>query len=170
MPQLRRQLTLFLPEHERVLVDSVRQWLDPKQHAIISAHVTLCREAEFTDWPTTHITLSSLKTIDVPLAFGKPIRLEDGCILLPVQGSTTSYDALRQKILGYSCNVQIPHITLLHPRNSIGRNDDLPALCMNPFPTTVCFTEISVIEPADAGKWNVVDCYRTMQAPSATTH
>jgi len=160
---LRRQLTLFLPEFERRLVDVVRQWLDPKQSAKIAAHVTLCREAEIANWPTIQSTLSSLNTIDVKLVFDKPIRLEDGCIMLPTQGSTASYDELRQKILGQLYKVQTPHITLLHPRNSTGRNDDLASLSTYPLPTTVHFTAISVIEQIEAGTWNTVECFGVRQ-------
>jgi len=127
MPQLRRQLTLFLPEPERRRIDAVREWLDPQQYQLIAAHVTLCRETEIADWQAIRNVLSSVK-VQVTLTFGKAVRLDDGCILLPVQGTTASYDRLRQAILGDSCNVHQPHITLLHPRHAQGRNDDLAML------------------------------------------
>ncbi len=121
MQQFRRQLTLFLPERERQQVDAVRQWLDPHQYQIIAAHVTLCRESEIADWKAIYAVLPSVK-IDIAMAFGKPIRLEDGCVMLPVNGSTENYDALRQAILGRYCNKQKPQITQQKPKQPQGRN------------------------------------------------
>ncbi|MEQ1633746.1 MAG: hypothetical protein ABL997_15305 [Planctomycetota bacterium] len=43
---MRTQLSLFVPPPHDVLVESVRAVVDPVQHALIPAHVTLCREDE----------------------------------------------------------------------------------------------------------------------------
>ena len=43
VPNLRRQLSLILPEPERSMFDIVRADIDPIQYSLISAHVTLCR-------------------------------------------------------------------------------------------------------------------------------
>ena len=42
----RRQLTLFVPHAEAAPIEALRATLDPVQHALIAAHVTLCREDE----------------------------------------------------------------------------------------------------------------------------
>jgi len=160
MSPFRRQLSLLLPEPERAVVDSVRQRIDPLQHAIIPAHVTLCREDEIGSWASIQSALSSLQGFDFTLSFAGPKSLPDGCLLLPVSGPTKSYDNLRSKILGDSCKSHDPHITILHPRNSAGRKDDLAELATVAFPTTVHFTEISVIEQVNGGVWNVVERYR----------
>ena len=43
----RIQLTLFVPPPNAELIESVRRLVDPIQHQLIPAHVTLCREDEF---------------------------------------------------------------------------------------------------------------------------
>ncbi len=159
MPLFRRQLSLFLPEPERSLVDAIRQRLDPRQHAIIPAHVTLCREAEIEDWSTIRTTLQSLDGVAVKLGFGLPERLQDGCILLPAQGNTAMYDDLRRKILGSACAIHLPHITLLHPRHSAGRDDDLAALAEETLPEIIQFRCVQVIEQMHGSKWHVIEQY-----------
>jgi 2'-5' RNA ligase len=152
----RRQLSLFLPVSERAVVESTRRRLDPLQHSIVPAHVTLCRDSEVEPWHQLRNSLESLTDVDITLSFGSPTRLPDGCVLLPVVGSTSSYDHLRRMILGDHCKKHTPHITLLHPRNAHGRVDDLLALSTAAFPTRVQFTEISAIEQIDGGVWSVV--------------
>jgi len=158
MQSFRRQLTLFLPEHEKHQVDAIRQWLDPRQHQIIAAHVTLCRETEIENWAKVHAALKTA-SIDVSLTFGKPIRLEDGCIMLPVSGATESYDALRRTLLGNSCKSHAPHITLLHPRHAQDRNDDLEMIARAITLSTMRFTEACVIEQVNGGVWKTVDVF-----------
>lgn len=60
MSTFRRQLSLFVPEPARGPVDAVRQALDPQQHALIPAHVTLCRESELDPWPQVHTALARI--------------------------------------------------------------------------------------------------------------
>ena len=157
MAKHRRQLSLFLPVTEGAVVESTRRTLDPLQHSLIPAHVTLCRDSEIEPWHQLRNRLAALTHVDVTLSFGSPTRLPDGCVLLPVVGSTASYDNLRRTLLGDRCNKHSPHITLLHPRNAHGRADDLLALSTASFPTKVRFTEISAIEQIDGGVWSVVE-------------
>jgi hypothetical protein len=157
MEKRRRQLSLFLPAPDGAVIDSVRQRLDPLQHAIIPAHVTLCRDPEIEPWQQFRSRLPSLAEVDVTLSFGGPTRLSDGCVLLPVVGSTAAYDSLRRAILGEQFSKHTPHITLLHPRNALGKAVDLVALSVQPLPTRIRFNAISVIEQVNGGAWNVVE-------------
>jgi hypothetical protein len=43
---IRRQLSLYVPEPIATRLEAVRRVLDPVQHALIPAHVTLCRDDE----------------------------------------------------------------------------------------------------------------------------
>ena len=42
----RRQVTLFVPDPTRSMLEAIRKRLDPVQYRLIRAHVTLCREDE----------------------------------------------------------------------------------------------------------------------------
>lgn len=156
MPTFRRQLTLFVPEPVRAPVEAVRRTLDPRQHALIPAHVTLCREDELEPWAQVQATLATLGTVDVTLAFGDPVQLADGCVLMPVVGSRGGYDDLRRQILGPTCRSHTPHLTLLHPRHAAGVLVDLRALARMPVPRVIHFGGLSSIEQANGGPWLVV--------------
>lgn len=117
---IRRQLTLFLPLNRRAIVEPIRQRLDPRQHAVIQAHVTLCRDDELVPWPLISQRLASLGEISITMQFAEPQVLPDGCVLLRPTHGAEQYQLLRQSILGSSAKVHGAHITLLHPRNAAG--------------------------------------------------
>lgn len=95
--------------------------------------------------------------MEVTLDFGDPVQLLDGCVLLPVVGSSSAYDNLRSRLLGPACRSHKPHLTLLHPRHAAGKVVDLRALAREPLPRVIRFSVISVIEQVDAGPWCVVE-------------
>jgi hypothetical protein len=156
MPSTRRQLSLFLPEPERSLVDAVRAEVDPRQHALIPAHVTLCREDEVEDWDALWKRLEALGPIRVELELGAPLRLSHRTILLPVSGSTASFDELRTALLGESAPSMRPHVTLLHPRNGAGKDGCLDVARKKRLPASVILREVSMIEQVDGGTWRVL--------------
>ena len=119
-PLKRRQLTLFLPPNQLATVDPIRQMLDPVQHSIVSAHVTLCRDDELDSWQVIRQRLASLGEISLTMQFGEPQVLSDGCVLLRPTHGAENFQHLRQSVLGLSASVHGAHITLLHPRNSAG--------------------------------------------------
>jgi hypothetical protein len=152
---LRRQLTLFLPPEQRAIVEPVRQQLDPQQHAIIPAHVTLCRNDELTDWQALEQRLASLGEFSLTLQFGKPQVLDDGCILLrPVRGAE-QYQHLRQSILGPSAKIHGAHLTLLHPRNAPGVIYNLTEIAQALAGLTTTFHRIALIEQHGPEPWRV---------------
>lgn len=152
---MRRQLTLFLPPDQCAIVDPVRQRLDPRQHAIIRAHVTLCRDDELVPWPVIGRRLASLGEFSVTLQFGEPHVLADGGVLLrPVRGAE-EYRRLRQSILGPSAKVHGAHITLLHPRNAAGVSYDRAEIAHALAGLTATFRTIALIEQHGPGPWRV---------------
>lgn len=123
MRHLRRQLSLFVPEPERSQIDAVRQKFDPKQHAIIPAHVTLYRDEELEPWLSLEKKLFCLESVEIVFELGIPQKIINGGVVIPMLNSSAAFDNLRYKLLGNSCSRQIPHITLVHPRNAAGKAD-----------------------------------------------
>lgn len=156
MPAVRRQLSLFLSGPERALVDAVRRQFDPHQHSIIPAHITLCRDEETDMLVRAGLPLRVPGPVDVQLALGPPLRRSDGCVLLPVQGSTMSFDTLRQQLLGTQCGTLVPHITLMHPRNVASTEDDLARIRALPLPVALRLTELLLIEQRDGAAWHIL--------------
>ena len=156
---MRRQLTLLLPPDQRIAVDSIRQRLDPRQHAIIPAHVTLCRDAELEPWDEIERRLQRLEAFTLELSFGAPESLLDGCILLrPVRG-IEQYRHLRRSILGPSAREHGAHITLLHPRNATGVECDLHRLADEVSGLAVVFRAVSLIEQDGDAPWQLRQHY-----------
>ena len=153
----RRQLTMFVPAPERDAIEKVRSALDPRQHALIAAHVTLCREAELEPWHVVRARLASLGRIEVVLQFGLPVQLPDGCVMLPVVSAMTDYVEVRQHILGPECRPHTPHLTLLHPRHAAGVAVDLPNLAQLLPTRAIRFPAIAVIEQLDGGVWRQIE-------------
>ncbi|MBE9103237.1 2'-5' RNA ligase family protein [Vacuolonema iberomarrocanum] len=159
MDNIRRQLSLFLPEPERSQLDVIRQKYDPKQQAIIPAHVTLCRDEELEPWAALEERLVSLKSIEITFVLGAPTLIEAGGVLVPMANSSTAFDDLRHRLLGDRCTRQIPHITLLHPRHAAGKEHAYEAISHEVLPTSVTLTEISLIEQVNGGIWNILSRY-----------
>jgi hypothetical protein len=152
---MRRQLTLFLPLVERAVVDSIRQRLDPQQHAIIPAHVTLCRDDELEPWQEINQNLVSLGSFSIAMSFGEPEVLSDGCVLMRPTHGEEQYRDLRQSILGSLAREHGAHITLLHPRNAAGIIYDLAKLRSELASLTVVFRTVSLIEQHGSSQWLV---------------
>ncbi|MEO1148400.1 MAG: 2'-5' RNA ligase family protein [Cyanobacteria bacterium J06638_22] len=159
MNNIHRQLSLFVPEPERSQLDTIRQKYDPKQHAIIPAHVTLCRDEELEPWTALEKRLAALESVEITFALGAPKQIEAGGVLVPMANSSTAFYALRHQLLGDRCARQIPHITLLHPRHAAGKEHAYEAMCREPLPASVTLTEISLIEQINGGTWNALSRY-----------
>ena len=151
----RRQLTLFLPPAQRAIVEPIRQRLDPRQHAIIQAHVTLCRDDELVPWQALSQRLASLGEFAITMQFGEPQVLPDGCVLLRPTHGAEQYQHLRQSVLGPSANIHDAHITLLHPRNATGVIYDLAEIALVLVGFTATFRTIALIEQCGSGPWLV---------------
>jgi hypothetical protein len=151
----RRQLSLFLPEAQRSLVDPIRQRLDPIQHALIPAHVTLCRDEELPEWRELTQRLEGLGQFSITMQFGDPLELPDGCVLLRQTVGTEQFQHLRQSILGTASRASKAHLTLLHPRNATGALHDLAAIGRELAGLVVTFRTISLIEQCGCDPWQV---------------
>jgi hypothetical protein len=143
---MRRQLTLFLPPKERALVDEIRKELDPRQFAIIPAHVTLCRDEELDPWPVIRQRLASLRPFTLDMQFGGAEVLPDGCVLL-------------RSTLGIEAKQHGAHITLLHPRHAAGASYSLPEISQRLSGLAVPFRSVSVIEQLPGEPWVMRSCH-----------
>lgn len=167
----RRQLSLFLPEPQRSLVEPIRLRLDPIQHALIPAHVTLCRQDELAPWRDIHQRLARLEDFAITMAFGAPRELPDGSVLLRQTAGIEQFQALRRSLLGEACRDQSAHLTLLHPRNAIGALHDLAAIARTLARLVVTFRTISLIEQRGCDPWRVEGEYGSAghdPAPAST--
>jgi hypothetical protein len=156
---MRRQLTLFLPPEQRAVVEPFRQRLDPRQHALIPAHVTLCRDDELADWPTLERRLSDLGAFSLTLRFGAPQVLPGGCILLRPTHGAEQYQELRRFLLGSSAPIHGAHVTLLHPRHATGATPDLTEIATALAGLTATIRTIALIEQHDSNPWQLLREY-----------
>ena len=84
MNQIRKQLTLFIEESNEK-IEKIRAEFNPKQHNLISAHITLCREDEIESIDKIIQRIKSI-TLKKPIRIGfKSVeRFSDGKgILIP---------------------------------------------------------------------------------------
>lgn len=159
MPTLRRQLTLFVPEERAVALEAVRRVVDPIQHALIAAHVTLCREDELTDFSTERLLehLRSGAPGGVTLGFGAPEVFAGHGILLPAMEGEEHFRALRAWVLGSEqLRRQPPHLTLAHPRNPKSPGNSLTAAAHLSHLPPIRFETLSLIEQVDSTPWRVL--------------
>ena len=157
----RRQLSLFLPEAQRSLVEPIRRRLDPVQHGLIPAHVTLCRDDELPDQQLLTQQLEHLKPFSITLKFDDPQELPDGCVLLRPCAGAAEFQALRQSILGGSARAYGAHLTLLHPRNATGAPINLAEIARDLGGLVVTFNAVSLIEQSGSDPWRVRDTYKS---------
>jgi len=159
MEKIRRQLTLFINEPNGI-IEKIRAEFNPKQYNLIPAHVTLCRENEIEPIENTiaRIKSISLKKI-IRIEFGKAERFAEGKgVYISSFGHNNEFKELRKLVLGQSEleNEQVPHITLMHPRNSTCTNEIFERIENYDLPTELKFGKISLIEQRNGGKWTVL--------------
>ena len=156
---IRRQLTLFVAAGLAAAIEAVRRRLDPVQHRLIAAHVTLCREDELTAWTDAGLSarLADLRLPRITLRFGAPETFSEHGVLLPCIDGEDGFRELRERILGTSdIRRQSPHITLAHPRNprAAGNQPGGAATLRDLAP--IRFDAIQFIEQADGDPWRVL--------------
>ena len=151
---IRKQITLYVPKPESVRLEAIRQRFNPVQFELISAHVTLCRDEDDPDWPAVQARAEEIKRLEIKLRFGAAVR-EDNLVYLPVIGKTDEFDSLRTHLLdNVNCRKQVPHITLIHPRNarcSAEDYDEISSLIDEPLDIT--FRQLTFIEQRDGFAW-----------------
>ncbi|AXG68110.1 2'-5' RNA ligase superfamily protein [Kordia sp. SMS9] len=157
----RKQLTLFVNTFEAIPIENIRAEFNPKQYGLIPAHVTLCREDEIEPIATTIKRLQTV-FIEKPLRieFEKVQRFANGKgVFMPCSENYSEFIALRKAVLGQSelKKAQIPHITLMHPRNATCTDATFAAIQNRQLPRLLTFTKISLIAQKNGGKWHVLN-------------
>jgi hypothetical protein len=173
---LRRQLTLFVPAAEAAALDAARALLDPVQHGLIAAHVTLCREDELAGHAPEAL-LARVACFPGPaslrMQFDPAQRLGGHGWWRPAVEGAEGFERLRRWILGpptdndtdngTGARKPIPHLTLAHPRNprAPGNPERLPgpdaALhAAMAGPLALDFTVVSLIEQHGHGPWRTL--------------
>jgi cellobiose-specific phosphotransferase system component IIA len=160
MLKKRIQLTLFVSEKNSGQIEKIRQKFNPAQYALIKSHVTLCREEKLEQLDRVIDNLEKLEYEAITIHFGGAIRFANGTgVLLPAIGNRDEYHTLREKILqGISNNQDIPepHITLMHPRNSLCTDEIFEQIKNYNLPTRLTFSTISLIEQEPRMEWQVL--------------
>jgi 2'-5' RNA ligase len=159
---IRRQLTLFLSQDNAEIIEKVRQKFNPKQFELIKAHITLCREDELENIDQILQNLIALNEQKITIQFEKLTRFDDGKGVYLLSEDTENFNKLRQKILTNVINEpkkQIPHITLMHPRNATCNDEIFEQISKQKFPLNFTFNEISLIEQKNEGKWEILKSF-----------
>jgi hypothetical protein len=154
--RIRRQLTLFVPPAQSAALEAVRRLVDPVQHGLIAAHVTLCRDAELADWDALARRLAALAppALTLTLRFGAPAHFHGHGIWVECIDGAERFRALRAALLGSGAIAeQAPHITLAHPRNPRAPGNALAAAQSLPQPLTIRFDTCSLIEQHGQDPW-----------------
>ena len=160
MHEIRKQLSMYVPNDAAKEIENVRKVVDPIQRNLIPAHITLCREEELHELSTIKARLAHIPLKPITLRFGKPEIFSGRGLLLNCIGGEDEFRLLREYLLA-SKNIrnQRPHITLAHPRNPksdgnlLGNTSRLPEMIEITFPT-ICLIEQQGNEP-----WRVLERY-----------
>lgn len=157
----RKQLTLFVNTTVAIPIEAIRSEFNPVQYNLIPAHVTLCREDEIEPIQETikRIQAISLEK-PIQIKFKKVARFSNGKgVFMPCAEAYSAFTSLRKTVLGQDMlqKEQLPHITLMHPRNSTCTDEIFTQIKTKKLPTTLAFSKISLIEQKNGGVWKVLD-------------
>ena len=160
MSTTRQQLSMYVPPEVSSSIEDVRKRVDPVQHHLIPAHITLCREEELIDFASIHARLVSIPMKPVTLSFGQPEVFAGHGLLLRCIAGEEAFRSLREYLLG-SKNIrdQKPHITLAHPRNPKAPGNSLSGTSPLPEIITLTFPTIYVIEQQSDEPWRILGRY-----------
>ncbi len=160
MLKKRIQLTLFVSEKDSGQIETIRQWFNLAQYALIKSHVTLCREEELEQLERVIDNLEKLEHEAITIDFDNAVRFANGAgVLLPAIGNYDEYHQLRKKILHGIIDkpgIPEPHITLMHPRNSLCTDDIFEQIKNYNLPAKLTFSTISLIEQEPGMEWQVL--------------
>jgi len=160
MTHQRIQLTLFVDEKQSAAIERIRQKFNPLQYRLIRAHVTLCREDEIESFDNVLYNLTSQVLPKISICFGKVTRFSEGNgVLLPVNDNLHSFRTLRSQVLHGIIEAprnHEPHITLMHPRNSICTDEIFQQIIKINLPTIITFGKVSLIEQVEQEPWKII--------------
>lgn len=164
----RDQLTLFLPPPHAGRVEAVRQVVDPVQHRLIPAHVTLCREDELAGLDAGTLRARLAEAAPLTLSFGPAQRFDGHGILLPCVAGADEYHRLRVHLLGRAdARRAAAHITLAHPRNPNAPGNTLAAAEPVGAGLIITFPEAHLIRQENGGPWAVLTTLPLAPRPGA---
>lgn len=87
-------------------------------------------------------------------------RFADGKgVLITATNVNKEFRELRKTVLGITEFIieQLPHITLMYPRNSTCNYEIFVKILKQVIPNELFFSKISLIEQNNGGKWNVIN-------------
>ncbi len=157
----RRQLTLFVPPDVSSEIEAVRQAVDPVQHALIAAHVTLAREDELEGLDDLSGRLTAFRRRGpISLTFGPAEAFGGHGLLLPCIHGEAAFHDRRRALLGPSpVRRHAPHLTLAHPRNPMSAGNRLDTARRLSPPLPIPFPSVALIEQTDGSPWTVLARY-----------
>ncbi|WP_396201376.1 2'-5' RNA ligase family protein [Gemmatimonas sp.] len=158
----RRQLTLFVPDAAARAIEAVRARLDPIQHHLIPAHVTLCREDELTGWSADALRqrLADADVAPLTLTFGPAASFAGHGVRQPCIDGEPGFHALRARLLGdRAVRRPEPHLTLAHPRNPRAPHNVAATFADVTAPISLTFTTVCLVEQTGHEPWRVLDTY-----------
>lgn len=160
MLNIRKQLSLYVPAEAAREIEVVRELVDPIQHNLIPAHITLCREDELHELAAIKARLAHVSLKPITLRFGTPEIFSGHGLLLNCIDGEDEFRSLREYLLA-SKNIknQRPHITLAHPRNPKSPGNSLSNTSRLPEMIEITFPTIYLIEQAGNEPWWVLEKY-----------
>ncbi|KFN43064.1 2'-5' RNA ligase family protein [Arenimonas oryziterrae] len=160
--KVRLQLSLYLSPSQSAAVEALRAVLDPVQHRLIPAHVTLCREDELAalDLAALGAKFADADLPPLTLHFGRPEAFHEHGILLPCIDGEADFHQRRERILATSpVRHQAAHITLAHPRNPKAAGNHLDRALQLPQELCFTFTSVCLIRQQGASPWQVLETF-----------
>jgi 2'-5' RNA ligase len=158
---IRRQLSLYASGDAARDIEAVRKRVDPTQHRLIPAHVTLCREDELGNLPSLKERLSRLSWPPLRLRFGRAEAFSGHGLLLPCIGGEEGFHRLREHLLmSTDIRLQKPHLTLAHPRNPKAGGNSMANAASLAAEIEIRFPAIHLIEQEEGQAWKVLEHYR----------
>lgn len=105
-----------------------------------------------------------LDTTKITILFARAARFGNGLgVLLPALDDNEQFHQLRLKVLrgsGMIVRRHEPHITLMHPRNSICTDEIFKTIQETNLPASLTFDNISFIEQVDGDQWQTLKVYK----------
>lgn len=165
MQRIRKQLTLFIDDPGGN-IEKIRSKFNPVQFKLIPAHITLCREDEIEPIAQTIQRIKSI-SIEKPIriVLNELVRFDNGKgVFISTSGSGKEFVDLRKKVLGQPelKKEQVPHLTLMHPRNSTCTDEIFNLIKVYNLPSDLEFHTISLIEQINGGKWRTLEQFEIL--------
>jgi 2'-5' RNA ligase len=159
MDNIRRQLTLF-PIELNKMIERIRAEFNPVQYQLVAAHVTLCREDEIEPFEKIIKNIQSIYLqLPVKIQLNKVERFDDDKgVFISAKNSNDFYTLRKAVLKGMTAfpEKQQPHITLMHPRNSVCTDMIFAEIQACPLPVELIFDTISLMEQYNGERWNII--------------